>query len=43
MTRCDMSMRRLDKMDGISVKTHCLLRAAVSLMQDKDKGSEGGR
>ena len=25
------------------VKTHCLLRAAVSLMQNKDKGSEGGR
>ena len=25
------------------VKTHCLLCAAVSLMQDKDKGSEGGR
>ena len=26
-----------------AVKTHCLLRAAVSLMQDEDKGSEGGR
>ena len=25
------------------VKTHCLLHAAVSLMQDEDKGSEGGR
>ena len=25
------------------VKTHCLLRAAASLMRDEDKGSEGGR
>ena len=25
------------------VKTHCLLRAAASLIQDEDKGSEGGR
>ena len=31
------------KKDAPAVKTHCLLRAAVSLMQDKDKGSEGGR
>ena len=28
---------------GSSVKTHCLLRAAASLMRDEDKGSEGGR
>ena len=26
-----------------AVKTHCLLRAAASLMRDEDKGSEGGR
>ena len=25
------------------VKTHCLLRAAASLMRDEDKDSEGGR
>ena len=29
--------------DCPSVKTHCLLRAAASLMRDEDKGSEGGR
>ena len=33
--------RRKEK-DGV-VKTHCLLRAAASLMRDEDKGSEGGR
>ena len=42
----DMFAKRLNRalLDKIlDVKTHCLLRAAVSLMQGKDKGSEGGR
>ena len=30
-------------MQGLFVKTHCLLRTAASLMRDEDKGSEGGR
>ena len=43
------NVERSDKMKvdtqrvGVSVKTHCLLRAAASLMQDEDKGTEGGR
>ena len=32
-----------DSLGGVGgVKTHCLLRAAVRLMRDKDKGTEGG-
>ena len=30
-------------LDIENVKTHCLLHAAVRLMQGKDKGTEGGR
>ena len=32
-----------DHAETVFVKTHCLLRAAASLMHDEDKGSEGGR
>ena len=36
--------RKVLRFQGLwTVKTHCLLHAAASLMQDKDKGSEGGR
>ena len=43
--RCtaELGVRRNRESVIDGVKTHCLLRAAASLMRDEDKGSEGGR